>query len=309
MSINLIRTAINTMTECDNLSIRLLKINNSKKNGISYVSREITLYPAGKLNNIVEDIAERYLDETKGKMNQYRDMMNYDGTAEGAIIYRLDSDNELISEEFPRLLESIANTNQEIDPFEHSFQAYMIQGTVIINRTSKNVKLICMQKPVTVLHHKFLKKSGGFEEIKEKVLSLKPFIDVVIIDDEVYFLTMSGENLFNMERAYKKICSNKISEVINADIINDEEVFTSIASSGHNPRRFVSFNQSRMNALKNKKEREMQAARFKIPLKKGKFDTRNPEDAERLVKLLCNKGMVDPFEDLPVEVTGSKQWS
>ena len=155
MSINMIRTAINTMTECDNLSIRLLKITNSKKNGTSYVSREITLYPAGKLNNIVEDIAEKYLDETKGKMKQYRETMDYDGTAEGSIIYRLASDNELISEEFPRLLESIANTNQELDPFEHSFQAYMIQGTVIINRTSRNVKLICMQKPVTVLHHKF----------------------------------------------------------------------------------------------------------------------------------------------------------
>lgn len=309
MSINLIRTAIDAMTECDNLSICLLKINNSKKNGTSYVSREITLYPAGKLNEMVEDIAEKYLDEAKGIMNKYNDIMNYNGTAEGSIIYILDADNELINEEFPRLLEAIAKTNQELDPFEIVSQAYMIQGTVIVNGASRNVKLVCMQKPVTVLKHKFLKKDGGFEEIKEKVLSLKPFIDVVIIDSEVYFLTMSGENLFNMERAYKKICSNKISEVVDANIINDAEVFKSIASTGHNPRRFVSFNQNRMNALKSKKEREKAADRFKIPLKKGKFDITKSDDAEKLVKLLCNKGMVDPFENLPVEVTGSKKWS
>ena len=268
MSINLIRTTIDAMTECDNLSIRLLKINNSKKNGTSYVSREITLYPAGKLNEMVEDIANNYLDEKKGLMNKYNDVMNYAGTAEGSIIYRLNSDNELISEPFPRLLQALANTNQEIDPFELSPQAYMIQGSVNINNLSRNVKLICMQKPVTVLHHKFLKGTGGFEEIKEKVLSLKPYVDVVIIDSDVYFLTMSGENLFNMERAYKKICNDKISEVIKADIINDTDVFMEIAGTGHNPRRFVSFNQNRMDKLKSKKNREKMADNLILPSRK-----------------------------------------
>lgn len=309
MSINLVKDAIDAMPKCDNLSIRLLQINNSKKYGTRYVSSEITLYPDGRLNKLVEDIANNYLDETKGRMKQYREIQDYDGTAEGSIIYRLDARNELINEEFLRLLYSIANTNQELDPFEHKFQAYMIQGTVCVQMVSRNVKLICIQKPVTVLHHKFLKKAGGFEEIGGKVLSLKPFIDVIIIDSEIYFLTMAGENLFNMERAYKKICSDKITEVVNADIINDAENFRLVASSGHNPRRFVSFNQSRMVALKNKKSREMAAQRFNIPLKKGKFDTTKQKDAERLVKILCNKGMVDPFEDLPVEVTGSRKWS
>lgn len=51
------------------------------------------------------------------------------------------------------------------------------------------------------------------------------------------------------------------------------------------------------------------AARFRIPLKKDKFDVSEPQNAEKLVKLSCNKGMVDPFEDLPVEVTSSKNWS
>ena len=30
---------------------------------------------------------------------------------------------------------------------------------------------------------------------------------------------------------------------------------------------------------------------------------------EKIVKLLCGKGMVDPFDDIPMEVSGSKNWS
>ncbi len=309
MSIDLIRSAIVAMAECNSLSICLLRINNSKKNGTNYVSREITLYPDGTLTKIVEDISNNYLDEKKGIMNKYSDMMDYDGSAHGTTIYRLNSSDELINEEFSRLLTAFANTDQEIDPFELSPQAYMIQGTVDINKSSRNVKMICMQKPVTVLKNKFLKGTGGFEEIKGKVLSLKPYIDVIIIDSDVYLLTMSGENLFNMERAYRKICDDKILEVTESDILNDADVFKKIASSGHNPRRFVSFNQNRLDKLKSKKNREKMATRFRIPLKKDKFDVSEPQNAEKLVKLLCNKGMVDPFEDLPVEVTSSKKWS
>ena len=39
-----------------------------------------------------------------------------------------------------------------------------------------------------------------------------------------------------------------------------------------------------------------------------KFDTTEPEVAEKLIKLLCNRGMVDPFDDTPKEVSGSKKW-
>lgn len=66
------------------------------------------------------------------------------------------------------------------------------------------VKLISMQNPITTLKYKFFCNKGRFEEFTEKVLNLRTAIDVVIIGDKVYFLTMAGEKLFNMERAYKK---------------------------------------------------------------------------------------------------------
>lgn len=38
-------------------------------------------------------------------------------------------------------------------------------------------------------------------------------MDMLIVDDVIYFLTMASENLFGIERAYKKICRAKL-EVI-----------------------------------------------------------------------------------------------
>ena len=50
------------------------------------------------------------------------------------------------------------------------------------------------------------------------------------------------------------------------------------------------------------------AKKFNIPLDGDKFDTTNPDASDKLVKLLCDRGMVDPFDDNPMEVAGSKKW-
>ena len=50
------------------------------------------------------------------------------------------------------------------------------------------------------------------------------------------------------------------------------------------------------------------AKKFEIPLVGNRFDTSVDGVSEKIVKLLCKKGMVDPFEDLPVEVAGAKKW-
>ena len=51
------------------------------------------------------------------------------------------------------------------------------------------------------------------------------------------------------------------------------------------------------------------AKQFNIPLDAdGNLDATVDGAAERIVKVLCNKGMVDPFKKAPVEVSGAKPW-
>lgn len=47
---------------------------------------------------------------------------------------------------------------------------------------------------------------------------------------------------------------------------------------------------------------------FSVKLTDGKLDASDPKDAERIVKILCNKGMTDPFENEAMEVSSARKW-
>ena len=309
MSLSKLKTLFENLKTCDTWSIQLLKIKTSKKNGTSYVGREITLNPQGKLCEFVNEISDKYTNSEKGILSSYSDVIDYDGSAIGKTVYKLSVNNSLINDEYQSLIKAVASPDTELDPLDLSPQAYLLNGKSFIDNIEYPVKLISMQRPVTNLNHKFFGDKGSFTEISKKVLSLKPTIDVVILENCIYLLTLSGENLFNMERSYKAVCSEKIEVIKKYNILVDTDEFANIAQTGHNPRKFISFNQNRLEHLKHKDFRIKMAKKFSIPLNQGKFDTTKEGCSEKIVKLLCNKGMVDPFEDCPVEVASSKQWS
>lgn len=307
MSLSKVDSIMKCLHTCTAWSLQLLRITDSKRLGTQYATRQITLSPDGRLAEFVAEISEQYIDEAKGMLQKYTSVDTYDGSAVGTTIYKLSADS-IISEEFAKLIAAIAQPEMEADPLQFAPQAYVLAGCVTVENDEKNVKLVSMQKPITTLKHKFWSDNGSFTEISQKVLSLKSSIDVLIVDDVVYFLTMNGENLFNMERSYRAICSEKVDAIATANIVTDQEKFLQIAQSGHNPRRFLAFNDRYLRALRNKNKRRAMATKFDIPLRDDKFDTTVEGTSDKIVKLLCNKGMVDPFESLAMEVAGAKKW-
>lgn len=309
MSLDAIKNVFQNLGTGANWSLQLLNIKTSKRIGTCYASRQITLSPCERMDTLINDVASVYIGNGKKSLDVFREVREYDGTADAFTIYKLDTNNKLISSEYANFVKVIAKPDVENDPFEYT-SAYLLKGQMTINEEETSVKLVSMQNPVTTLKHKFFRNKGAFEELSDKVLSLRPTMDIIIIGKTVYFLTLAGENLFNMARSYKAVCHQKVEEIEQADIINEVDCFKSAAESGHNPRRFIAFNESRLIALKKKKVRVAMAKRFSIPLDAAgnKFDATVDGAAEKIVKLLCNKGMVDPFEKTAVEVDGARQW-
>lgn len=310
MSIELLKSTFESIQHGTDWSLQLLRITTPRREGTKYASRQITLEPDTRLDSFVHAIAERYLGTDKWALSKRTSVMEYDGTTDAMTIYKLQSDHELIAGEYEAFVNAISNPDVEADSMTFT-SAYVIKGSTIVGDEDTPVKLVSMQNPVTTLRHKFsfCRDSGKFKELDEKVLNLRPTLDIIVIGTTVYFLTMNGENLFNMERAYKAVCHTAIDTVESTGLISDIETFKSVAGSGHNPRRFVSFNNDRLEALKNAKTRKAMAKQFNIPLDAdGKFDASVDGAAERIVKMLCNKGMVDPFKKAPVEVSGAKPW-
>ena len=308
MTLEKIKAVFEALPNCTAWSLQLLKINTSKQSGTSYIGREIALSPEGTLTSFVAEISDRYIGESKGGLNSYHDITEYNGSTVDMVIYWLDKANELIADEYDALITAIANPDTELDPLEFKARAYVLRGIVHLDGEEKPIKLMSMQNPVTSLKHKFLRANGTFTEITDRVISLRTSIDVIIMEGTVYMLTLAGENLFNMERAYKAVCTGKLVEIERCNIVTDLAAFSSVAGSGHNPRKFVSFNDAHLQKLKNPKIRTKMAKKFNIHMNGELFDTKQPGATEKIVKLLCDRGMVDPFDDNPMEVAGSKKW-
>lgn len=146
-------------------------------------------------------------------------------------------------------------------------------------------------------------------KVERKVLALKYIIDVLIIDEYSYFLTTAAERFFDLERSYKILANTRIDEICNSELIGDTELFVNISSSGHNPRRLVKYNPGVMESLQNEKIRERVAKKFKIPLtKEGKLDTSTEKAVIDVIKLLCDRAMLDPIELEAREVDGARSW-
>lgn len=310
LSLDTVKHVFQNLANSRDASIQLINIRTSRRTGIGYSSRQVAILPSSRFTQLLTDISNIYAGSGKKSLDHIREVREYDGTTDALTIYKLDVNDKLISEAYSSFLQCIADPNVEDDPFQYN-SAYLIRGELNINGDYSQIKLVSMQNPITTLKNKFLHNEGNFYELKEKVLTLRPTMDLLIVNDTVYFLTLSGENLFNMSRAFKAECNRRVDDVKQASIIKGFDKFRTVAESGHHPRQFVRFNESRLDALKHRRFRLDMAKLFKIPLdeKKDKFDADAEGAADKIVKLLCNKGMVDPFENNAVEVDGARAWS
>lgn len=309
MSLDLVKEIFSVLPDCKEWHAHLLSFTHSKRNGTTYNCRRIELEPSERLSILIQDISSRYTVEGKNKLDNYVDVREYDGTCNTTTVYRIRENNPDIEIDLDALLQGIADSDSEADPFSIKAQAYVLCGNMRHDDEDHQIKLISMNTPIATLTNRFWHNKGKFWEIPDKVLNLRTSMNVIIYDRTVYFMDMSGETLFNLERAYKLKCNEAVDEIEGLSIISDPEMFRSIATSGQNPRRFAAFSKSKLQLLTKKKNREKAAKYFKIPLTENKqFDTSQKVDAENLVKVLCGKAMWDVLEEVPVEVDGSKDW-
>lgn len=310
MPIEIVEEIFKSIPTNKNWGLHLLCFNHSKRNGTVYKCRRIELEPSSKLNELIQNISDVYSISAKKRISTYNDIREYDGTCNSTTIYKISEDNANVSIDLDALFQGVADFDIETNPTEIKPQAYILCGNININDEEHQVKLISMNSPITTLKNRFLHSKGKFWEIKEKVLNLRTTINVLIYDRTVFFMDMSGETLFNMERAYRNKCNEVVCEIETMNIVSDINIFKNIATTGQNPRRFTSFSKSKLQLLTQKKNRDKAAKYFNILLSedKKKFDTSDKSNAEKLVKLLCGKAMWDIIEEKPVEVDGTKSW-
>lgn len=305
MDLNIIKDIFQKMGNFD-WEIALIKFRETKKNGIEFFCRKIVLDPYDKLSGLVKDISELYTSDLLE--NKYQQVKPYEGSCDAQVIYRLPCSDKLIKDAFEKLVESISHSDVEEDPFKLKAQAYVIYADLVEEGVAKPIKMISVKNPTTILKHKFFADKGSFKELPEKVLTLRTSIDLVIYDGYVYFFDMSGEKLFALERTYTIKCRKDAKLIRDSCILSNPDFFYEYAQKGHNPRRFLSFNEGSLESLASKKIRRRLAKKFGLRIKDDLFVTDTSEEVTQLVKVLCNKGALDPFGEDAMEVAGMEKW-
>lgn len=309
MTIDNIRSSLLLFARSSGFELQLIRVSSIRHKTV-YANCSVKLTPTGALDAFVKELIKSYTEGEASKLAKYTSVTEYDGTAEQTIIYSLASTNQLVADEYSLLIQSMAEPETEAKVVDFKADAYVISGTIDDDEGNEiAIKLFSMQKPVSRMKNRFWLSGNTFKKIEEPVLNMRMSIDVLMIDKEIFFFNMSGENLFNMERSYKALCTACSQDVVDSALITNSDVFKSVAASGANPRRFVSFDKERLEKLKDADMRKKMAAKFKIDLNDADlFMTEDKATAEKLIKLLCKKGMVDPFGEEPVEVSGARLW-
>lgn len=297
---------LNQANKVDNWSINLVKIHISKRDGVNYLVEELSDFDGNGILKTVKEIVQLYSNGEKSSV--YNIMEEYDSNTISNVIYKMKITNDIIKEAYDLFTNALANPDTESNPTKNKYDCYVLKSSIEKDGEDIPVKFIFMNNPIKILKNKFIKVGDKYKEITDNVIGLSLNIDMLTYGDTIYFFNNSGEKLFNMERAYKKICQDKIEEIKDMEIVTDIEIFMNVASSGHNPRKFISFNKENLELLKDNKMKNNISEQFNIPLINGKFDTSNNEVSEKLIKLLCGKGKIDPFNNKPVEVASAKEW-
>ena len=301
MDINEFISSLKRIETIDRWTFELFKIKCSK-NKASYVASLADLQSDEIVKNTVFDVLRKYTDCEKTWS-----LDDYAGEFVNDRVYQIHYDSPLISESFNSLVSSFERPEVEDKKISLPYSGYSMVSSI----DGVRVMLISMHPPVKILKNKFvLSKGNVFKELKSLVLTLRDDIDVLIIGDDVFFFSALGEKLFNMERSLKTNCEKRINEIINTEIVADADKFRHTAVKGVNPRRFVSFNSMKLKALANVDRRKEIAAKFNLNIsEEDKIDTSDEVKACRLIKFLCDKAMLDPIEDFPVEVSAAKSWT
>ncbi len=304
MQLDDIKEIIDKLDDCETWSVNMLKFQSTEREGYSCFAREIMFSSNEELMNYITDIKDNYIGK-KPLLERFTEIREYDGTTDVNVIYELDINSELLNDAYGKIMGALLNADQEMDPFREKYGAYVLSGNVM----GKAIYLIKMRSPFVNLKNNYIFNRSKFTKIKVPILSLKLTVDVMIYGNKVFLFKNSVEMLFDMVKAYKLKADICIKEILDSEIISGNELFHKVASSGHNPRRFIKYDKSHLEELKNEVRRKEIGAKFGIPMKEGKFYIDDEESTNKLIKVLCQRGMLDPFDNEPMEVSGSRNWS
>lgn len=231
------------------------------------------------------------------------------------VIGVLEKENELIREQLGDILTSLDGTLTYApedfmsgvlpNPKGYGFYGYSKdENGKIVNQ----VLFLRRSNPFMAAGKTLLCSTQADEIVKsdKPMLKFTPAADFLFINDVCYFLTASIEKDFGLENRHIAITAKRLGTIADAALINEYDQFEKTAMAAKNAKKFIDFDVQILEhiAKLSVENRADFLSEFGIILdNEGKMDTRDPEQCELIIDLLCCRSCKDAFGRLS---TGSK---
>lgn len=301
-----------TLPQGQNWRLSAMSIRGGANSAPDFTSRLIILNPESAMTDYLAEIASHYIDKKHGWLLPFEEIVSYKGEWSSERIFHLSTDDEKVRETARRCKDADKGMAFLGNPEEIDVNALLLHGEISHGKEPTEVWLLSNRKPFQKLSRRFSWRKGKkvYERIDEQVLTLSTAFDAVIVGKDLFFLSIAGAQAFVCEKICREIAERKAKRLKTLAI--NTKVLAKVALNGFNPKRFLSFNEHRVNELESSSDmcRKISSL-FNIPFDENskKFETKNPGEAERLIKVVCNRGMEDPFTENAVEVAWSAPWA
>lgn len=263
-----------------------------------------------EFGNYLTALADVYLGGEEPLINDQTDIVKNDGALHETPVEYLSQDDSFFVSRYDNIIKSLANPSVEgealcVDPNAIALSWF---GNVGVGGKQVPLHILIKKKPFTVLKNHYFLSGNKFKPLSGSILVLPLKIDLMIVGKNVFLFSDSGATIVNDNVGQKRDAEHKLEVLKDVKFFKGYETLSAIGLKRKNLNLFRVMDEGRIELLKNKQFCERMARRFSIPCSRGVMDVSDPEDAQRLLKLLCMRGMFDPFKKEAVEVSGSTKW-
>lgn len=308
MSYTLIEEGITKAKEITTWGSVLVEYNHSKQPN-EYICYDMNFSSTDLLSTTIANMCDAFLSIVK---KYDKKVMDYTGENPKNVVDKLLTSNDVISTCWNALIEHINNSDDTTD-FKHiKASAYVFIGNYTLSDgTSENIYLITRKNPLLTYKKGrspiFTSQNNTIAKADEPLVQFSKSFDAMVYKNNIYTINNNCESIFNMEYTHKIVCKKHLAELKTANIIMNFENYSTFSSAGQNPKKFITYDASIVEKLKQTKWKNKLAKDLKIPLDSTtkQFDLQEEVNARKFTLAICGKTKLNMFDDGICEVPSS----
>ena len=244
-------------------------------------------------------------------VEQFEHVLEFKGDGSNEKLYWMGLDDAKITAVWKSIERAERDCEQEwVSSYRKGDLQIKFKGVMVESKVNgETISLFTIVNPIKCVDHAFFLSKNEFKEVDGPLLILPTKVGAIRFGNRIYFLSLPFLKLFISKDEVRRISTKAVDSIVATCRIADEMVFREFAAKGHNPWRLLKYDEKKAAAISDPRSGNALRKKFGVEVKGGKLMVSTQEEADRLIKLVTNRGMVDPFnKDAAMEVSGAIKW-